>query len=282
MPNKASFISQIKTTLKEQGLFARKAWGQHFLIDPSVLSKILEAAELEKKDLVLEVGTGLGTLTLALAQKARKVLTVEKDERLSEWLRKVFRDYPNVVVKQEDILKIPPSQVACRFLGRKYKIVANLPYYLTSRFLKVFLQSPFRPVLLVVMVQREVAGRITAFPPRMNLLALSAQFYGRPKLVQTVSRKSFWPSPQVDSAIVKIVTKEPPLEREKEKTFWELVRIVFSTKRKQLLNALKNTKLRPEQIRELLLSSKIEGTRRAESLDLKEWLILYKEYEKFL
>jgi len=281
MQSEQNPISRVKSILREQGIFAKKKWGQHFLVNSTFLPRIIKAAELKPEDSILEVGTGLGVLTLALARQVSRVLTVEKDARLEKWLDRIFQAYPNVKIQSGDILKLPFSHIV-QVLGKKYKVVANLPYYLTSHFLKVFLESSLRPTLLVVMVQKEVAERINARPPRMNLLALCCQFYGKPSLVEKVSRRFFWPRPRVDSAIVKIITRQPPLRGKRAENFWRLVRSAFSTRRKQLFNALKNAKLETMQIRKLLLSSKIEGTRRPESLSLEEWLNLYEEYEKII
>ena len=175
-----------------------KRLGQHFLKNKKILEEMARTAEITKNDIVLEVGPGLGSLTEILATRAKKVIAVEKDCDLIPILRDKFLNYKNVEIIAGDIL-----QIFNQF--KNYKIVANIPYYITSRFLRLFLsETKFRTKLMVLMVQKEVAERICAKPPRMNLLALSVQLYAKPEIIRKVSRGQFSPPPKVDSAIIKL------------------------------------------------------------------------------
>ncbi len=210
--------------------------GQYFLRDKHVLERILEAANISKKDTILEVGPGTGVLTSGLAQRAKKVVAVEKDARLVEFLKEKFSSQNNVEIILGDILKIDFSKL----LPKKYKIVANLPYYITSRFLRMFLQNG-RFTSITVMVQREVAERIVARPPQMNMLALSVQAYGKPKILFRVPREAFSPKPAVESAVIEIGAigndffKKNKITQEK---FLALAKKAFQQKRKTLKNSI--------------------------------------------
>ncbi|MDP3762909.1 MAG: 16S rRNA (adenine(1518)-N(6)/adenine(1519)-N(6))-dimethyltransferase RsmA [bacterium] len=213
----------------------KKYLGQHFLKNKKILKEIAAAAELSKKDVVLEVGPGHGELTEFLAQVAGKVIAVEKDRELIPFLEEKFKNIKNVKIIQGDILKI-------RNLGVKnYKIVANIPYYITSHFLRTFLEAKNKPKLMVLMVQYEVAKRILAKPPEMNLLALSVQAYARAKFIRKVLRGNFVPAPKVDSAIVKIMIKHRVSNNEEK--ILKLAKLAFQQKRKMLRHSLKNYKL---------------------------------------
>ena len=191
----------IKEILAKYETKASKGLGQNFLIDKNILNKILEAADLKSDDTVLEVGPGLGTLTQELAKKAKRVIAVEKDETMIEILKETLAEYKNVEVINEDILKYD-LQIA------DYKLVANIPYYLTSPLIRKFLESKNPPKEIVLMMQKEVAQRICAKPGDMSLLAVSVQFYADAKIISIVSKNCFYPAPKIDSAIIKI-TPQP-------------------------------------------------------------------------
>ena len=184
-----------------------KRLGQNFLISQKVLQRIIQTAELSKKDTVLEIGPGLGTLTQALAQRVKKVIAIEKDKRMVEILKDVLGDYKNVEIIQGDILKDSPSDTVLPkhkdcirrtvLDAPKYKVVANIPYYLTSPLIRLFLESIKPPQEMVLLIQKEVAQRICSRPPKMSLLAIAVQFYSQPKIISYVSKKSFWPQPRV-------------------------------------------------------------------------------------
>ncbi len=237
-----------------------KKWlGQHFLKNKTILEEMCRAAELSKKDAVLEVGPGRGELTEFLAARAGKVIAVEKDSGLIPLLRSKFKPHKNVKIIEGDILKIQKSKIKNQNDKSKFKIVANLPYYLTSRFLRTFLEGKNKPKLMVLMVQYEVARRILAKPPGMNLLALAVQAYAKPKFIRKVSRGYFSPPPKVDSAIIKISKIKNQKPKKLEQIF-KLARRAFQQKRKMLRQSLKHFKL-PSQYQ----------TKRPQELSLENW-----------
>ena len=249
----------------------KKSLGQNFLVNRGVLDKIVAAAEIQKDDIILEVGPGTGNLTEKLASVAKKVIAVEKDRRLIGQLKIKFEKNGNIEIIEKDILKFNPEQYSLKNGG--YKIVANIPYYITSHFLKTVFTKWLQPKLIVLMIQKEVAQRIMAKPPHMNLLALSVQFYAEPKIVGYVSRGSFQPMPKVDSAIIKLTPKNNNrLLTIDNGHFFKVIRAGFSEKRKQLLNNLaKNFDTTKEKIKNIFSSAGIKEKARAENLSLQEW-----------
>jgi len=255
--------------LKKQGIRPLKRLGQNFLINKGVLKTIIEAASLSSEDTVLEIGPGTGVLTLALAERAKKIIAVEKDIRMIKVLKETLRDFKNVEIVQGDIRKLSLKI-------KDYKIVGNLPFYLTAPVIRKFLElSKSQPQTMVLVVQKEVAQRICSKPPRMNLLAVSVQFYAEPKIISYISKKSFWPQPEVDAAIIKI-TPTAPSTGERD-LFFKIVKAGFSQPRKQLINNLsKGLKMDKEEIRAWLGKNKISPTQRAETLKIEDWLKLTK------
>ena len=274
---------KIKSILKQNNLIVLKQLGQHFLADESVLAKIVEAADLNKNDLVIEVGPGLGILTRELALKCRKVIAVEKDRKMVELLNKNLEQFKNIKIIEGDILKVNLSDTQCPWtLGvkRSYKLVANIPYYITSPILKLFLESSVKPEKIVLLVQKEVAERICAAPGKMSVLALSVQIYGEPKIIDFVSKNSFWPPPKVDSAILKIDNIKTPAEIKKNlklkkadiSDLFRIIKIGFSSKRKKLVNNLSaGLNLEKEEILRVFEKLKINKNARAQELDLEKW-----------
>jgi 16S rRNA (adenine1518-N6/adenine1519-N6)-dimethyltransferase len=271
----------MEETLKYYRIYPIKRLGQNFLIDKNVLRKIIEAAELSKRDVVLEVGPGIGNLTIELAKKVKKVVTVEKDERMVKILKERLKEerIKNVEIVNEDILKFLPSFKP----RRSYKVVANIPYYLTSRLIRNLLEAKRRPRLIVLMIQKEVAQRICAKPPKMNLLAVSVQFYAKPQIISFVSKNCFWPRPKVDSAIIKISNIKEQGTTNNEELFFKIVKAGFSQPRKQIINNLsKNLRIKKEKIRDWLLKNKISPKERAEALTIENWKVLVKSFKKLL
>jgi len=231
----------------------KKSLGQNFLINAGVLKKIVSAAELNKDDIVLEIGPGTGNLTKLLSERASRVFAIEKDHRLIEELQEKFNN-TNVEITEGDVLKLDVTSYMIH--DSSYKIVANIPYYITSHLLKVIFESNnwrmAHPKLIVLTVQKEVAKRIVAKPPDMNLLALSVQLYSEPKIVGYISKGSFRPIPKVDSAIIKL-TPYSKTNTESVKKVLFLAKKAFAGKRKQLKNTLPDinfTKLNiPAEIR---------------------------------
>jgi 16S rRNA (adenine1518-N6/adenine1519-N6)-dimethyltransferase len=269
--------ASVAALLRAHGLHPKKSLGQNFLVDPGVLGQIASAAGLTADDVVLEVGAGLGTLTRVLAEQAGRVVAVELDEELAAILRDQVAGLANVQVLQADILRLsnlPVAGVPLVHLG--YKVVGNLPYYITSAVLRRFLETEPRPQRLVVTVQREVAERIVAGPGEMSLLAVSVQFYGRPRIVARIKAGAFYPPPQVDSAVVRIdVARQPPVLLEEgigERVFFRVVRAGFGQKRKMLRNSLSaGLALPTTRIEEALERAGIDPRRRPETLSLEEW-----------
>jgi 16S rRNA (adenine1518-N6/adenine1519-N6)-dimethyltransferase len=277
-----------RDSLADSGLRPRKKWGQNFLTDARILESIADAAELTSGDTVLEIGPGLGHLTRVLADRAARVVAVEIDKDLAARLQETFAANPRIVIMQGDILTRDPVDWL-RISGAgidpapHFKVVANLPYYITSAILRHLLESEARPSIVVVMVQREVAQRMTATPPAMNLLAVSVQFFARVHVVRTIAPGAFYPRPKVESAVVRLdVFDRPPLVLEDTARFFELVRAGFGERRKQLRNSLAHgLALDPPMAAHLLGRAHIDPSRRAETLTLDEWGTLYHAWARF-
>lgn len=280
--------SPVKALLQQFGLKAKKRLGQHFLVDEDILECILSAAELSRKDIVVEVGPGLGILTKRLAEVAGKVIAVELDFKLVRMLRESLASFPNVEIIHADILKIAPRQLlgdylAIPELAQGYKVVANLPYYITSPILRHFLEAWAKPSLMVVMVQKEVGEAIAANPGKMSLLSVSTQFYSKPTIIAFVPAGSFYPPPKVDSLILRLdVYSKPPIEVYDVDSFFDIVSCGFRSPRKQLRNSLAQALgMSPSQVALLLGRAGIEAKRRAETLNLGEWKELWEVFVPF-
>ncbi|MGA7678394.1 MAG: 16S rRNA (adenine(1518)-N(6)/adenine(1519)-N(6))-dimethyltransferase RsmA [Dehalococcoidia bacterium] len=280
MPKKAIFPpAQVKRLLRQSGLRARKSLGQHFLADALVLQTIVEAAELSPADTVIEVGPGLGILTAELVKRAGNVVAVELDTKLASLLKHRLASPANLRVINADILKVSPSEL---LEGTShYKVVANLPYYITSPVLRYFVEASPKPSLMVVMVQKEVGEAIVAGPGRMSLLAVSLQTYSKPRIISHVPAQCFYPQPKVDSVIVRFdLLPEPAVKVSDMGGFFDLVRAGFSSPRKQLHNSLAHSLgMKPAEITLLLEGANIDSKRRAETLILEEWARLYEVLE---
>ena len=246
-------------------LYAKKSLGQNFLVNPHIVDKIVSAAEISKDDIILEVGPGTGNLTKKLAEKARKVIAVEKDHRLIEPLKETLESCPNIEIIEADILRWCPSYTS-------YKIVANIPYYITSNFLRTVFEKWPAPNLIVLTIQREVAQRIMAKPPHMNLLALSIQYYSEPEIISYISKNNFRPVPKVDSAVIRLKHKNNKHKNKKqEEKLFNLIRVGFSEKRKQLVNNLAKLGYSKKKIMDFTESKGINPKTRAEELNLEQW-----------
>ncbi len=260
----------IREILRRYELEPRKELGQHFLVDRGALERIADAAELEAGEWALEVGAGLGTLTRALAERAERVVAVELDRRLIPVLEAELADCRNVQIVQGDILALDPADL---MEGHPYRVVANLPYGITSAVLRHLLESSHPPRRLVVTVQREVAERIEARGGRMSLLAVSVQFYGRPRVLFRLKPGAFDPRPEVESAVVQIDPYPfPPVAVGDVAAFFHIVRAGFSQPRKQLRNSLAaGLGLDPQQVAGALLAAGLDPRQRAERLRLEDW-----------
>lgn len=283
----------IKKILKEHSTRPARYLGQNFLISRQALKKILSTANLQPDDTALEIGPGIGTLTVKLASRVKKVIAIEKDKKMVKILKETLKDFDNIEIIQEDILK---SDIQNLMSKRQYKLVANLPYYIVSPVIRKFLEIKNPPALMVLMVQKEVAQRICAIPPKMSILAVSVQFYARPNIVSYVSKKSFWPQPKVDSAILRISAINRRRKSAFNQRFFKIVKAGFSHPRKQLINNLSKElvlnlgsglalspsnglKLNKEKVKSWLLKNKINPSQRAETLRIEDWVLLTKTFK---
>jgi len=284
-------LTQTRGLLRHFDLQARKGLGQHFLIDEEVLKLITSAAELTPTDVIMEIGPGLGVLTKELARQAGWVVTIELDSKLAAILKQTLASFNNVTIINEDILQIDPAvllqEQKTRFsqaVGShfNYKVVANLPYYITSPVLRHFLEASVKPQLMVVMVQKEVAEVIVAKPGQMSLLSISVQLYGEPTIVSYVPAQCFYPAPEVDSAILKInLYSQPAVEVADNESFFALVRAGFTAPRKQIGNSLaQGLELPKAEVLSLLEKASIVPQRRAETLTLGEWARLWQVFTR--
>jgi 16S rRNA (adenine1518-N6/adenine1519-N6)-dimethyltransferase len=282
-PRVADFLDltnmrDLRSLLIAHGIRPNKAFGQNFLIDRSVLKKILDAAAIEPSDEILEVGAGTGVLTRELAQHAGRVVAVEIERDMLKLLEETTGSYNNVELVARNLLQLDPVAV---FAQRPYKLVANLPYYITAPTFRHFLESGNPPYLFVVMVQLEVAQRIVAAPGDLSLLAVSIQFYGQPRIVARVPANAFYPAPKVDSAILQVDIRPQMLLTQQERdSFFRVVQAGFSERRKQLHNSLTHgLHYKNGLIRSWLVDADIDASRRAETVSVEEWLRLWKVIE---
>jgi 16S rRNA (adenine1518-N6/adenine1519-N6)-dimethyltransferase len=269
----------LRSVLRQFDIQPKKSLGQNFLFDPAVLDRIVRAGDVGPTDTVLEIGPGAGSLTLALAQSAARVVAVELDDRLLPVLAHTTGNVPNITILHGDILKTDLQALIDTQTITSYKVVANIPYYITSAVIRHLLEAAVKPSLIVLTVQREVAQRICAQPPEMSLLAVSVQAYGQPRLAGQIPAGAFYPAPDVDSAIVRIDLFEQPLITPAEADkFFEVVKAGFSQKRKQIRNALAGgLGLKNSEAEALLIKAGLDPSRRAETLTIPEWVMLYKQ-----
>lgn len=272
----------VHALLRRHQLRPDKRLGQNFLVDEAALQRVVEAAGLSGSETVLEVGPGLGSLTLRLATAARRVVAVELDSRLFPALEEVLAGCGNVELVCGDILEVNLVDLVQDAASSAYKVVANIPYYLTSALIRRLLESRLSFERLVLTVQREVAERIVAVPDDMNLLALSVQVYGNPQVVAHIPAGAFFPVPEVDSAVVRIdLYPEPLLAPQPLEQFFRLARAGFSQKRKTLRNSLSGgMQCTPGLAASLLEKAGIDANRRAETLSLADWFALAASWER--
>ena len=277
----------IRDFLRQHELSPKRSLAQNFLVDEEHLARIATVAELSKTDVVLEIGPGPGSLTMHLAQQAGRVVAIELDDRLIEPLRTRFAEQHNVTIIHGDILEMDPGTIIQQSSNDQepnhghhatppYKVVANLPYYITSAVLRHLLEATHSPNVIVVLVQKEVAERICATPGSLSLLAVSVQYYAKPTLVHRIPARAFYPQPKVDSAVLRL-DRHPvlPVSNIATDTFFRVVRAGFSQKRKQLVNTLSaGLHLSKEAAKTALTAAQIDPRRRAETLTLPEWGVL--------
>jgi 16S rRNA (adenine1518-N6/adenine1519-N6)-dimethyltransferase len=263
----------IKEILEKYEVKPSKSLGQNFLIDKNILNKIILAGNLTKEDVVLEVGPGVGTLTCELAKSAGKVIAIEKDHDMINILAETLKDFNNVHIIEGDALSLNPIPYT---LDHKYKLIANIPYYLTSHLIRTFLEAENPPQEIVLLIQKEVAQRICAKPPEMSLLAVSVQFYAQAKIISYVSKNCFLPAPKVDSAIIRITPHKndrlPMSIGFTPKEFFKIVKAGFSHPRKQLANNFcQALKVEREVVESWLSKCGLKPNQRAETLSVDDW-----------
>jgi len=280
-----SLLSHTKKLLRHANLRARKGLGQHFLIDELVLQSIITAANLNNEDVVVEVGPGLGILTEELARHAGRVFGVEMDDNLSNILKNKFASSDKVTIINDNILHLDPTHIlqpdaSLESAIIRYKVVANLPYYITAPVLRHFLEASLKPKMMLVMVQKEVAETITAKPGQRSVLSISVQYYGSAKIIHEVPASAFYPAPKVDSAILRIdIYDRPAVSVSSTEGFFKLVRAGFTASRKQIANSLaQGLGLPKTEVSCLLDSAAISHQRRAETLTLEEWAQLWEVF----
>jgi len=256
----------------------RASLGQNFLTNENIAEKIVKSAGLSSRDNVLEIGPGKGILTKYLARYAAKVLATEIDKG-------VCKICDNIIYKQGlsnkakiiegDILKIDLPKLIEENNFQNYKVVANLPYYITSPIIRLLLETKYPPGEMILMVQKEVGERICAKPGQESILSISVKFYAEPELLFSVSRENFQPAPEVDSVVIRITRKKNPPKAD-AREFFSLVRAGFSSKRKMLVNNLSSSfHLTKTQLSETLKKAGLRPTQRAQELELEDWLSLY-------
>lgn len=252
---------------------AKKRFGQHFLSDPNLLTRIVDAADLARDDAVLEVGPGLGSLTAILAERAASVVAVEVDGDLIASLRSRFAEAPNVAIVQQDVLERPPGALLEDGGAQApYVVVANLPYNIAAPVLRHFLEGDVRPRRMVVMVQLEVAEAIVAKPGRMGLLSVATQVYGDPSMVMKVAPGAFSPPPKVQSAVVRIDVLPAPRVDVPLDAFFRIVRAGFGNPRKQLRNSLSfGLHVKQEVVDGVMGAAGVDVTLRPQVLSIDDW-----------
>jgi 16S rRNA (adenine1518-N6/adenine1519-N6)-dimethyltransferase len=263
----------IRHELKEYGLIPRKGWGQHFLVDRNILNKVIWAAQVEKEDTVLEVGPGLGEMTIALARQAKRVIAIEIDSKLVAILNEKMKNYPNVEVVKSDILKVDFNQFLKKE-GHPIKVVANLPYQVSTPLLFRFIESKETFSTFILMLQKEVAERMVAHPggKEYGPLSIFIQMFLDVSIRFFIKPSAFFPPPKVESAVVQMVWKEKfMIETNDEEWFKRVVKACFGYRRKTLVNALKHSELfLPESIELKMEAIGIDPRRRPETLTIQE------------
>ncbi|MCR4430225.1 MAG: 16S rRNA (adenine(1518)-N(6)/adenine(1519)-N(6))-dimethyltransferase RsmA [Tepidanaerobacteraceae bacterium] len=268
----------IKSIMRKYGIKADKRLGQHFLMDERPIAAILEAAELSSEDCVLEIGPGLGALTEKLCRRAKKVAAVEKDGDLIPALKNRVGVFENICIIEEDVLKLDLELLKNRYFMSDFKVVANLPYYITSPIIMKLVESRCLVKLAVIMVQKEVARRLTALPGGKDygILSVAVQLHADVDIVCEVGSEAFVPPPKVDSAVVRIIFRhEPRVKLEDEAVFFEVVEAAFGHRRKILRNSLKDRLalcgISLDKIDDALEKAGIDPARRGETLSIEEF-----------
>lgn len=269
----------LKDVLGKHNFRFKKKYGQNFITDPGILNKIVSIGDITSDDIVVEIGPGAGTLTEAIARKAGQVIAIEIDPDLLPILQENLAEWENIKIVEGDALKIDLDKLVEEITGQRkpYKIVANLPYYITSPLVMHFLENDFNIKRIVIMVQKEVAERFTAEPGTKDYGALTVNLniYTKPRIAFFVSRNVFTPRPDVDSAVVDLeVREEPPYPINNIDILKRLVKAAFNQRRKTLNNALKALNIEKDIIQKALEDTNIDPKRRGETLTLEEFVMI--------
>ncbi len=247
----------------------KKHLGQHFLQDPGVISKIIQTADVNKEDVIVEIGPGRGALTFRLAEMASEVIAIEIDHSIVESLNERAASYPNLSIVEADALRFHYHEI-----GTRFKVVANLPYYISTPILFRLIELSDMVTSMTIMLQKEVAKRVVAAPDSKDygILSIAVQFYAVPEIAFNISRKSFYPEPKVDSSVLKIVPRERvAVDVRNEGLFWGLIKSAFYYRRKTLLNSLSLSGHSKEIIKNVLEFAGIDQNKRPEQVSMEEW-----------
>lgn len=259
-------MSRNFSTPKKDNVRLKKSLGQNLLTDKNIIKKIINSVDINKDDIVLEIGPGLGAITLELIKKAKKVVCVEKDKEMTEALKKKTEGKNIEIINNDALLFLKNNPL------KKYKVVANIPYYITSSLIRALLESENRPSDIYLMIQKEVGVRICASPGDMSILSVSVQYYATPKILFKVSKNSFYPSPKVDSAFIQITPKNIT----KNSDFFKLIKTGFAHPRKQLINNLDHK----EVVKNWLETNNLKPGERAENISIPQWEELFNLMKK--
>lgn len=279
-----SVLEETKLLMKKYAINANKSLGQNFLIDDEIVESIIQSANITKQDMVIEIGPGLGTLTNRLLEKAGKVIAIELDDRMITILQDRFSSYQYLKLLHEDVLKVDLNRLINDEIGRldNVKIVANLPYYITTPIIMKLLENKLPVKSITIMIQKEVADRIVAVPGEKNAGAItySVYYYAEPQEICFVSKQCFIPSPEVNSEVIKLMVRSNPVvEVENEELFFKIVKASFMQRRKTLLNGLLNGNIiqSKEEGRKLLQRCELPENIRGENLSIEQFAKIAKE-----
>lgn len=277
-------FEELQALLKKYQLTPNKLRGQNFLVSDEVLEKTITTAKLTKEDLVLEVGPGLGALTRELVKVAGQVISFEVDHNLKPLLNKLEEGNNNLQIYWQDILSLTDIQwqkIVLANPNHQYKVVANIPYYLTGKIIPQFINAKLQPVSITLLVQKEVAERIVQKNNKHSLLSLAVAFYAQAKIITLVPAQDFYPQPKVDSALIQIDNIKPWSAKVEEKRVWQLVHHGFANKRKKLANNLaSDPTLDKNKIQEIFSNLKLDKNIRAEDMSVANWLDLTSKIQK--
>lgn len=274
----SSSLEDTKFILRKYNITANKKLGQNFLINDNVIENIIEASNIEEKDLVIEIGPGLGTLTSKLLERAEKVIAIELDDKMISILKDRFKLYNNFILLNDDVLKIDLNSLIKENVGdlEKIKIVANLPYYITTPIIMKLLEDKLGIYSITVMVQKEVADRITTMPgdKLSGAITYSVNYYAEAKKIVFVDKSSFIPAPEVDSEVIKLdIRKTPVVEVDNEEMFFRVIKASFMQRRKTLVNGLVNSGIITDKVRikEIFDNIGIDMNIRGEKLTIEQF-----------